>query len=244
MKTTTVFLIVLLVVGAVVPVWSCPYRSYSYQLDLGVPGGNGGLVGTGAWAEGPTTFSWLVTQETPDSPWHYRYILNLPSMDVSHLILETSENFEPSNMWNVSFPGSTLEFDDDFGTGGNPNIPGGIGGVKFDSTQGVDNVVFEFDSDRAPVWGDVYAKGGGRIKNSLWNEGFNPNELPGSAADPQFAVFDGGSLDGHILVPDSYFSPPPPPPPPSDVPIPEPLTAVGLLVSIGFLGSHIRRRRN
>jgi hypothetical protein len=71
-----------------------------------------------------------------------------------------------------------------------------------------------------PVWGDFYAKCGAHPPNQIWNMGIT---LP----DPM-APAANGSIDNHILVPDSYN-------------IPEPATFVLLLIGT-VLGTHKRRR--
>jgi hypothetical protein len=81
--------------------------------------------------------------------------------------------------------------------GGNPGMPEGVYGVKFNAEDGFDEttVTITFDSDRVPVWGDFYAKGGG--DNILYNDGFTAPD--GDPANPP----GDGSVDSHLLVPDS-----------------------------------------
>ena len=64
--------------------------------------------------------------------------------------------------------------------------------IKFEDDASLEYTV-EFVSDRTPVWGDFYAKGG--PTTAIWNAGF-------TAADPQAAPAN-GSLQGHLLVPDT-----------------------------------------
>lgn len=102
-------------------------------------------------------------------------------------------------------------------------MPGDLYGTKFDDTGGTTFTV-EFTSNRLPVWGDFYAadgQAGGEGLNQFWNSGF-------LAIDPLLPPSD-GSLDGHILRPDSY--------------IPEPSTMAMLALGLMTLGVAVRRRR-
>ena len=63
----------------------------------------------------------------------------------------------------------------------------------------VNTCVINFYSDRVPVWGDFYAKGG--RDSYLYNAGY-------LAADP-LAPAASGSLNNHILRPDSVVIPVP-----------------------------------
>lgn len=69
----------------------------------------------------------------------------------------------------------------------NPNLPAVIVGVKVDTGGSSALYTITFLSDRLPVWGDFYAKGGKFSKdpdvfNSVWNNG-NPNHLSESKLD-------------------------------------------------------------
>ncbi len=156
---------------------------------------DGGLIGSGGWVSDPgkpVTFSWTVTQNG-DLSWHYSYVFD--STDVkgtlSHLLLETSLNLTADDIFNdTPSAGSPRLYEDG---PGNPNLPGPLFGIKFESVSGA-VVSIEFDSTRAPMWGDFYAKDGS-VGGELWNAGFLD-------ADPQAAA-DNGSLWDHILVPDT-----------------------------------------
>jgi len=134
--------------------------------------------------------------------YHYAYTFTAPSPgSLSHFILEVSPQFETGDFWNLT-SGLGFEGPDDYGPGdpANPNIPGGVWGLKFaDSfTQNPITGAFEwsFDSTRVPVWGDFYAKGG--VDNYAYNSGF-------MVADPTTLLGDGK----HIAVPDTYKVPTP-----------------------------------
>ena len=183
---------------------------------------DGGLDGTGDWISGTSTIEWSVTQNG-DQSWHYEYTLTVPgeASGISHFILEVSESFSEAHIFNASGPFSGMEIKTHIGNSpGNPNMPEDMYGIKFDDTLGT-TLQFTFDAWRMPVWGDFYSKGGGgQITDEIWNAGFgNPD------SDPTVGASD-GSVDNHILVPDSYT--------------PEPASL--LLLVLGSLGL-VRRKR-
>jgi hypothetical protein len=90
-------------------------------------------------------------------------------------------------------------------------------------------VTVSFYSTRVPVWGDFYAKDG-RDKSAgedspvaAWNAGFGVTDV-----DPT-APASSGSIDHHVLVPDSMLA------------IPEPASIAVVLA--GGVGVIVRRRR-
>ena len=174
----------------------------------------GGLVGLGFWAAG-TNLSWTVAEGS--GYWRYVYTLEVPAHDISHMIVEVSDNFDDNNLWNVSWTGPVDVETFDPGPG-NPGMPGSMHGVKFDETVGT-TLTISFDSNRMPVWGDFYAKDG--TGTYLYNSGF-------LADDPVVAAHDGAE-QGHLLRPDTV------------VPVPGAM----LLGSIGLVsaGRLLRRKK-
>ena len=171
---------------------------------------NSEINGVGAWIDpGPTSIHWEVTDN--GSSWHYKYVLTLPEggHEISHFIIEVSATFGSDDFdYTGEYPTSIDDYDQ---SNGNPDIPGVLHGLKFDETSGT-TLVAEFDSLRVPVWGDFYAKDGGNPTLQAWNEGFaDPDPVDPAAS---------GSINNHILVPDTY--------------VPEPAT-LGLLMLGGLL---------
>ncbi len=186
---------------------------------------DGGLDGTGDWISGTSTIEWSVTQNG-DQSWHYEYTLTVPgeASGISHFILETSEPLPEGDIWDIQGDYGEAFVGEWFYPGsGNPDMPDDLYGTKFDDAWGTTFTV-EFTSNRLPVWGDFYAvdgQAGGGGLNQFWNSGFLLD-------DPLFPPSD-GSLDGHILRPDSR--------------IPEPSTVAMLALGLMTLGAAVRRRR-
>lgn len=168
---------------------------------------SGGLIGTNPagnpWLSDKTTLSWTVT-DYQNGTFGYEYKLTVPSKGISHFIIEVSPTFEYSNL--IQFGTGYL---DNYGPGtqgnSNPSIPGLMRGIKTGS--GNLSYTLSFISDRMPVWGDFYAKsgvGGGSFV-AIWNAGFVAGEI-GNGNDPT-DPYGNGSVNNHILVPDSKTPP-------------------------------------
>jgi hypothetical protein len=160
-------------------VWA---SSYSGSLAF-----NNGLTATEAWQD--ATFSWEVfSPGNPaghPSFWEYSYTWQDASSgnslrDISHLILEVSIDFLSDNIK----PGTTDETDLNVkeragpqwfvstdNSGSNPGMPdtnlenGGLGpgdifGIKWGTDNGPTTLAITIITDRAPMWGDFYAKDG------------------------------------------------------------------------------------
>lgn len=191
----------------------------------------GGLDGTGSWFCNGADISWNVTQNK-SGYWDYSYTLVTGKPSLSHFIVEVSPTFTSDNIFSTS---RSFELGSFTEKNGNPNMPGTIYGLKFGGTESSTYTV-SFTSDRAPVWGDFYAKsgkGGFQTVSTLWNGDYNWYGYCGltkNDIDPTSPASN-GSVDYHILVPDSV----------SVVPEPGSLLALGLGAA-GICTFSLRRR--
>jgi hypothetical protein len=219
----TVIMTLALIALAATQTWAAP--TYTGMLASDFNSGNsmgadGLILGNDGWVEQeqPLTLRWNVSYD--GSLWHYEYTFNELGLQggLSHMILEVCDSFTADDVIN---PSNSFEGPDEYGPSNpsNPSIPGNIWGVKFDSNG--DAVVLSFDSTRSPIWGDFYAKDGS-VGGAAWNAGFtNPDTDPIVAAS-------NGSVDSHLLVPDTATGP--------VVPSPAALFLGGLgTVAVGWL---------
>jgi hypothetical protein len=177
-----------------------------------------GVIGLQSWAptEGGFRIAWNISFSS--GLWHYTY--NLTDLDgtpldqeLSHWLLEVSSNFTTANIVNNSH---TYELNTYNAGPSNPNLPGPIYGLKFESS----GPAFSFDSDRAPMWGDFYAISGHNTDppTSAWNTGFGTDPASGTS-----------TFTNWIAVPNT-----------TTTAIPEPSSV--LLVAAGLLALAVRSR--
>lgn len=188
--------------------------------SLSTPNGEGLVSGGKTWSpkgEG-LTVSYEVSQNA-NGTWHYEYSFangagkSLKSK-VSHFIISVSCTLTCSDVFNFTGDFGSKEIKE-FGPGpSNPNFPDDqtMFGMKIDLSK--KQTMVAFDSVRAPMWGDFYAKGGGNPKNYAYNSDFgvqtwNVYDFLNAPVDAQ------GNTLFKILVPDTRKW--------SD-PIPEPAT--------------------
>ena len=136
-----------------------------------------------------SSLSWIITAIS--GGFHYKYTLDTnDTAGISRFVVDLSDNCisgtsltDAGCVANVTLNGVTTGYTTAYGTftsstNANSNMPNSILGVEWittasaftGSTPGGDLVV-EFDSNRAPVWGDVYFKadGGGTGAYQGWN---------------------------------------------------------------------------
>lgn len=179
----------------------------------------GGMIATNEWDNGGASLEGTATQSGEN--WVYDYTWVGAIKDLSHIIIEVSPTFAWNNILAGTTAGWSLGTFGDEG-GSNPGILDTIYGLKWDVGQIVAGV-FEFSivTDRAPMWGDFYAKdgqtaGGGPVY--AYNASFGQD--PG--------VPYGGTVPyGYMVVPDTGTT---------NVPEPSVLALFGLgLFSFGMM---------
>ncbi|MDP1835652.1 MAG: PEP-CTERM sorting domain-containing protein [Chlamydiales bacterium] len=188
-----------------------------------------GVTGTGPWGNTPGyKVSWNITQT--GNVFHYAYDITVPSKNISHTILELSDNINKDNISSLiynfkvngsskSTPTPTLFKPTDPGNS-NPGLPGGIYGIKIDMTSTTQKVTF--DSLRAPMWGDIYSKDG--VSSGQFVYAFNK----GFGLDPT-----GSDFSKWIAVPDT-----------KQIKVPEPATYLLMLSGLTLAAFKLRSKRN
>lgn len=181
-----------------------------------------GMFATAGWSDGNASLSWSVKQL--GSSWIYDYGWSTTRKELSHIIFGVSETFTAANVLEGTSSGWELGWFGDEGNS-NPGIPDLIYGMKWEGDGLYD--MFRLVSDRAPMWGDFYAKDGKDGGDNVYAY----NSSYGLSSD---ALPEGTAPYGFILVPDTVTSP-----------IPEPHTlalfGIGSLMILGKMGKRTRQ---
>ena len=197
------------------------------------------ITATNPWDKTSTKITYWVTDPLQFGGagtylWEYVYTFEAYSPDgggISHMIIEVSSTFMEANFFDGTTP---YELETHKAGGGNPNMPYDMYGIKWNMDDIPDENTGTYDgtnigwvtvtvvTDRSPMWGDFYAKGGFPY---AYNTAFTSG---GPSENFDFVNYK----DDQILVPDSETGV-----------IPEPGTF--LLLGTGLLGiAAIRYRRS
>lgn len=175
---------------------------------------NGGIAGVpgNSWLTSGTMFSWEVTNNG-NGTYTYAYRLQVPenSKEFSFMTIEVSPNFSSGSILDVLQGNVADGQPQNYPTPGksDPGLPSPFRGIKFEGGYGPNDYdwTVSFISDRAPVWGDFYAKDGvnnvgqgpnkTKIDVAIWNAGFGSPD-----SDPLVPPHNGHE-QYHVLVPDT-----------------------------------------
>lgn len=135
----------------------------------------------------PVAIDWKVSPLALGS-WFYEYTFSrFGPPEVSHIILDLTDDAldDPLAVVQPILSSGTLDAVErgSFGPGpGNPGFPVGtsIVGVTFETDDPGTSFVLSFTSNRAPVWGDIYLKGGSA--SYVYNAGLLDRESESIAA--------------------------------------------------------------
>ncbi len=194
-------------VAAAAAVWLGQASTASATPFTGSLAAPGGIDGQGGW-QNDVSLSWSV--DNTGSAWTYDYVItetaNQASKFVDRLLVEVSSSFSMSDYTLLAGPAPTLGTFSSADFGGSSGIPTPFFALHWEQ-DGAPSMHVQFSTPRAPVWGDFYAGDGGA---EAVNRGFTASDT-----DPS-AVAANGSIDNHILRPDTATGPNPNPNPNPD----------------------------
>jgi hypothetical protein len=122
------------------------------------------IASPGTSWDGPgTTLEYTVYFDEDSENWKYRYEWSTSHKSLSHMIFSLTEDgdlgaFGYDNLLGGTAGGEIKYYGPDDPS--NPGIPGDMYGIKFDTDDDDLDAYFEIITDRGPMWGDFYAKGG------------------------------------------------------------------------------------
>jgi len=169
----------------------CTTRSWADNYTGTLKYGDG-LVGASAWKS--STLKWTVDNNTHPGLWTYSYSFAVEAKEISHVIIEVAKGFGQQNLRGGTTPTYELGM---FGQQGksNPGIPGNICGMKWNTSGKALTYSWVIVTDRAPMWGDFYAKDGKH--RSDWVFSYNS----GFGSEPLDPTVREGNNGGWVLVP-------------------------------------------
>jgi hypothetical protein len=149
--------------------WAAPVWNTSADLTGTRLEGSGLITGNGFATDNLSlSIAWNIAFSQNTNLWTYSYTFAGVPQNISHVLLELSPNCLEQGAGCVQDPSlstgklGNTEYNATWGPQGNsnPGIDGySISGVKFGLTD-IKNGTLTFLSNRAPVWGDIYFKGG------------------------------------------------------------------------------------
>lgn len=232
MKRKSIFILILLISALIVSlpgtseallVGASDYTGYR-TADPSDP--HYGIHATNGWGDatgGYFKIFWVIDYNTSyPKPYKYEYTLDIPDYGggLSHFIIEVSRDTTRDDFW--PDPGDELKMHKE--QQGNPDMPSDLYGIKIDASGQTGIQTYIIYSDRAPMWGDLYAKngvlGGTGIDIYAYNFGF---DLEPASSDLTF--------NDWIVVPDT------------ETVIPEPATLILMFLGmIGLAGVGLKKR--
>ncbi|MBN1829360.1 MAG: PEP-CTERM sorting domain-containing protein [Deltaproteobacteria bacterium] len=226
--------LIYIALAAIMLTWGAVGAS-AYTYGGSISGANG-LFTSQDWSNATSaSLSWKVTL-LDNNWWSYAYtFMTDGSPGISHVINEVSSTFTTDNIKNgTSGDGSGEERELGLYSPANPSNPGlpaSLYGIKFASIAGWtgSSASWTIVSDRQPMWGDFYAKGGSGNGNGggvgyAYNTGLG-NDTTAPIGDGNAYVYNETEGKGYawVLVPDTRTTT-----------VPEPSTMI--LLGFGMLG--------
>jgi hypothetical protein len=137
-------------------IWGTPVTDPALWNDSRSSGN--GITGTGDWTSG-FNLSWQISKNS--GVWTYEYTVSTDNKDISHFILEVTDDEYGFSILNGSSSGIDSEAPKTYESGGgNPGMPNPFYGIKFDFGAAGGAITYTLVTDRSPVYGVFYAKDG------------------------------------------------------------------------------------
>jgi len=196
-------------------IFSVLFATNSWATYTGSITGGDGLFGTGSWSS--SVLNWEISSNS--DVWTYNYTFTVSDKAISHMLFEVSDTFTADNILAGTTEGYQLGMYDS--SNGNPGIPGSVQGLKWDLSGDPLSQSITIVTDRAPMWGDFYAKDGVEKVDGDKTSIFAYNTQFGTDT---LSLLGDGNAGGWVMVPDTT----------SSAPVPEPGTM--LLLGAGLIG--------